>query len=167
MLIGTLLSAIMLAGCNVDPDPDPAPPEVEDQDPADEDRNDPNDLSDNTEPENGDNQTRLEVADEAADQIAELDEVERANVIVTNQNAYVAVVLRDGAKGEVTDRIENNIANQVKATDPDIQNVYVSSNPDFVDRMKDYGERISEGDPIEGLFEEFNEMVRRVFPNER
>ncbi|NGY89518.1 hypothetical protein F3K44_01925 [Bacillus megaterium] len=44
------------------------------------------------------NQTRLEVADKAADRIAKLDEVDSANVIVTNRNAYVAVVLRDGTK---------------------------------------------------------------------
>ncbi|MEH7014692.1 YhcN/YlaJ family sporulation lipoprotein, partial [Neobacillus niacini] len=48
-----------------------------------------------------------------------------------------------------------------------IQNVYVSSNPDFVERMKDYGRRIKQGDPIEGFFDEFNETVRRVFPNPR
>jgi YhcN/YlaJ family sporulation lipoprotein len=116
---------------------------------------------------NNDNETRMEIADKAADRVAELDEVKTANVIVTNRNAYVAVVLRDGTKGEVTDRLENKIADKVRATDPDIRNVYVSSNPDFVKRMKDYGERINEGDPIKGLFEEFNETVRRVFPNAR
>lgn len=116
---------------------------------------------------NNDNENRMEVADKAADRIAELDEVRTANVIVTNRNAYAAVVLRDGTKGEVTGRLENKIADKVRATDPDLRNVFVSSNPDFIERMKDYGERINEGDPIEGLFEEFNETVRRVFPNAR
>jgi YhcN/YlaJ family sporulation lipoprotein len=113
------------------------------------------------------NETRMEIADEAADRITELDEVKTANVIVTNRNAYAAVVLRDSAKGEVTDRLKNKIADKVRATDPNIRNVYVSSNPDFVKRMKDYGKRIKQGDPIKGLFEEFSETVRRVFPNAR
>ncbi|WP_436371643.1 YhcN/YlaJ family sporulation lipoprotein [Cytobacillus sp. BC1816] len=113
------------------------------------------------------NDNKMKVANEAADRISELKEVETANVIVTNRNAYVAVVLRDGAKGDVTDRLENKIADKVRGTDKDIQNVFVSSNPDFVERMKDYGNRINEGDPIEGLFEEFTETVRRVFPNAR
>ena len=113
------------------------------------------------------NKTRMEIADKAADRITELDEVKTANVIVTNRNAYAAVVLRDGTKGEVTDRLENKIADKVRATDSNIRNVYVSSNPDFVKRMADYGERIKEGAPIKGLFEEFNETVRRVFPNAR
>ncbi|RBP87604.1 YhcN/YlaJ family sporulation lipoprotein [Cytobacillus firmus] len=119
---------------------------------------------------NGDdrnNDNKMKVADESADRISELKEVETANVIVTNRNAYVAVVLRDGAKGDVTDRLENKIADKVRGTDKDIQNVFVSSNPDFVERMKDYGNRINEGDPIEGLFDEFTETVRRVFPNAR
>ena len=41
---------------------------------------------------------KMEVADKAADRIAELDEVRTANVIVTNRNAYVAFVLKDGEK---------------------------------------------------------------------
>ncbi|MDZ5610235.1 YhcN/YlaJ family sporulation lipoprotein [Bacillus pseudomycoides] len=111
------------------------------------------------------NQTRLEVADKAADRIIELEEVERANVIVTNRNAYVAVVLRN--RDNLTNQLENKIADQVRATDADIRNVFVSANPDFVNRMRDYTEKVNKGEPVEGLFEEFNEAVRRVFPNAR
>jgi len=48
------------------------------------------------------------------------------------------VVLQDGGNGEVTDRLKKKIADQVKATDWDIRNVYVSSDPDFVNLMKGY-----------------------------
>jgi YhcN/YlaJ family sporulation lipoprotein len=126
------------------------------------DRNEINNLNDN----NNNNQ-RFDVADEAADRIAKLKKVDTSNVIVTNRNAYVAVVLRDGAKGEVTKNLEEKIADQVRATDPGIKNVFVSTNPDFVKRMTDYADRIKQGDPIIGFVEEFNEMVRRVFPNPR
>jgi YhcN/YlaJ family sporulation lipoprotein len=126
-----------------------------------DDRNNKNNLNINN------RNQRLEVADEAAERISKLEEVETSNVIVTNRIAYVAVELRDGAKGEVTNKLEEKIADQVRATDSDIQNVYVSTNPDFVKRMTDYTDRINQGDPIEGFFEEFNEMVRRVFPNPR
>ena len=96
-----------------------------------------------------------------------MSEVRSANVIVTNRNAYVAVVLTDDSKGEVRKEIENKISDQVKATDKDIQNVYVSSNPDFVERMRGYGDDLNNGRPIRGLFDEFNEMVQRVFPTQR
>ncbi len=113
------------------------------------------------------NQTRMQVADEAQNKIKDLDEVRRANVIVANRNAYVAVVLDDQPKGELRREVENKISDQVKSTDPNIENVFVSSNPDFVDRMTDYGDKLQGGRPVQGLFEEFMETVGRVFPNAR
>ncbi|EDL63886.1 YhcN [Bacillus sp. SG-1] len=112
-------------------------------------------------------QQRMEVADQAANKVKGLKEVQEANVIVTDNNAFVAVMLKDNAEGEVTKQIEKKISNAVKEADQDIENVYVSSNPDFVDRMRNYGNDIQDGDPVEGLFEEFSEMTRRVFPNAR
>ncbi|MDQ0243420.1 YhcN/YlaJ family sporulation lipoprotein [Bacillus fengqiuensis] len=109
----------------------------------------------------------MNVADEAADRVADLQGVERANVIVTERNAYVAAQLDDNAEGKLTREMENNIANAVRKTDADIQNVYVSTNPDFIDRMDNYVNDIGEGRPIGGLFDEFTEVVRRVFPNAR
>ncbi|WP_195780354.1 YhcN/YlaJ family sporulation lipoprotein [Priestia megaterium] len=173
-VLSTILSVGFLFGCNdkkdeAEPDPTEEPSEQR----AQNARNN-NDLRDvGYQPDRGrndnvdNNQTRLKVADEAANRIAKLDEVDSANVIVTNRNAYVAVVLQDRTKGEVTDRLEKKIADQVRATDSDIQDVFVSSNPDFVERMRDYGNRINEGAPVKGLFEEFTETVRRVFPNAR
>jgi len=174
-LLSTILSVGFLFGCNdkkdeAEPDPTEEPSEQR----AENARNnngplnvgyDPN--GDDNDNDNDNNQTRLEVADEAADRIAKLDEVDSANVIVTNRNAYVAVVLKNGANGEVTDRLKKKISDQVKATDRDIRNVYVSSDPDFVNRMEGYGNRINEDASRDGLFEEFTETVRRVFPNNR
>ncbi|MEH7459057.1 sporulation protein [Bacillus pseudomycoides] len=122
-------------------------------------RTNPNDVTNN--------ETRLRVANEAADRIVELEEIDKANVIVTNRNAYVAVVLRENVKGEVTKQLEKKVADQVRATDPNIRHVFVSSNPDFVNRMRDYTVKINQGKPVTGLFEEFTETVRRVFPNAR
>ncbi|MCP3762374.1 YhcN/YlaJ family sporulation lipoprotein [Domibacillus sp. A3M-37] len=125
-----------------------------------EENNDTND----TDLDNND-QTRFEAAEEAADRVAKLDEIDSANVIVADQTAYVAVVMSDGKNEEVTEDVENKIAEQVKSSDSAIQTVYVSANPDFVDQMKDYGQRIREGDPVGGLVDEFSDMVRRVFPD--
>ncbi|KKI92425.1 hypothetical protein WQ54_09660 [Bacillus sp. SA1-12] len=113
------------------------------------------------------NQPRMEVADEAADKVNELEEVNQAYVIVTNRNAYVAVVLDEQLKGEIRREVENKISDKVKSTDPNIENVFVSTNPDFVDRMTDYGDKIQDGRPVQGLFEEFTEMTQRIFPNAR
>ncbi|MCM3601278.1 YhcN/YlaJ family sporulation lipoprotein [Robertmurraya korlensis] len=113
------------------------------------------------------NNSRMRVADKAQDKIENMEEVRHANVIVTENNAYVAVVLEDNTKGDVREDLEKKISDQVKSTDKKIRNVFVSSNPDFVDRMGDYGDKIQKGKPVKGLFEEFTEMVERVFPSGR
>lgn len=121
-------------------------------------------TNDNVETENdkGGDESLLELADEAADKVVELDEVDSATVIITNNNAYVAAVLEN--ETEDMDQIQAKIKEQVEATNANVNNVYVSVNPDFVERMTDYGNKIDEGKPVAGLFEEFNETVQRIFP---
>ena len=114
-------------------------------------------------------EANLERADQAEKNVTDLDEVESATVIVTNNNAYVAAVLT--SKGNVAegseelDQINAKISDQVKEIKPDIDNVYVSVNPDFTERMSDYADKINEGEPVEGLGEEFNILIKRIFPD--
>lgn len=126
----------------------------------------------NNEMENEDemDNANLERADEAEKKVTELEEVESATVIITNNNAYVAAVLTDNgteiAEGsEELEQINAEIGDQVKSINTDLENVYVSVNPDFVDRMTDYGDKIEAGEPIEGLGEEFSILVKRIFPD--
>jgi hypothetical protein len=65
---------------------------------------------------------------------------------------------------DVSSALKDRIANQVKAMAPDIQNVYVSANPDFVSRMQNFANAVSQGHPIQGLVAEFNALVQRIFP---
>ncbi|WGD78720.1 YhcN/YlaJ family sporulation lipoprotein [Bacillus subtilis] len=111
------------------------------------------------------NDRKLEVAEEAADKVTDLKEVKHADIIVAGNQAYVAVVLTNGNKGAVENNLKKKIAKKVRSTDKNIDNVYVSANPDFVERMQEYGKRIQKGDPIAGLFDEFIQTVQRVFPN--
>jgi spore cortex protein len=111
-----------------------------------------------------DNRSQMRVADKAADKIADMPEVDTANVIVTDDNAYVAAKLNDSAN-QLTTSIEDKISQKVKSVDPDIDNVYVSVNPDFFKQMNDYAGDIRSGRPISGFFNEFSDMIRRVFPD--
>jgi YhcN/YlaJ family sporulation lipoprotein len=115
----------------------------------------------------GNNQSKMRVADKAADKVADLPEVDRANVIVTENNAYVAAKLDRSSRNEMTSTIEDKISRAVKSVDRDIDNVYVSVNPDFYDRMNTYAGDIRNGRPISGFFNEFTDTIRRVFPNQR
>ncbi|REE86165.1 YhcN/YlaJ family sporulation lipoprotein [Paenibacillus taihuensis] len=66
-----------------------------------------------------------------------------------------------------TGDLKTRIANEVKAMAPQIKNVYVSANPDFVDRMTGYANDVKLGHPIQGFIAEFNAMVDRIFPARR
>lgn len=112
-------------------------------------------------------ETKVETADEAADKITELTEVDSATVLVTDHNAYVAVVLKDKAVKEATKELKDKVAEKVRSSNSAIENVYVSLNPDFVERMTDYREKVRAGEPVEGFFDEFSEAMKRVFPDAR
>ncbi|MCP1188836.1 YhcN/YlaJ family sporulation lipoprotein [Priestia flexa] len=112
-------------------------------------------------------ESRMEVANGAADRVNALSEVKNANVVIMNRDAYVAAVLEDKKEGKLTKEMETKIADEVKKSNNNIQEVYVSTNPDFVDRMNSYVNKLEDGHPITGIINEFNEVVRRVFPNNR
>lgn len=132
---------------------------------------------------------KIEVSQSIADAIAGLNEVKTANVLVTDENAYVAVVLEPGAgktlgaspspdqspgttpgaantpaAGDVTDELKNRIAQKAKSVNTNIRHVYVSASPDFVERMNTYRQDIQNGRPAAGFIKEFYTVVERLFP---
>jgi len=64
----------------------------------------------------------------------------------------------------MTSSLKQRIAERVKAVRPNVQNVYVSADPEFANRLRGYANRLDDGRPIRGLIEEFNILVQRVFP---
>lgn len=64
----------------------------------------------------------------------------------------------------VTQDMKDKIAAVVKKADPSIDNVYVSANPDFVERADYYAEEFRAGHPLKGFANEFRTMVERIFP---
>lgn len=114
--------------------------------------------------------TNYHVAKDAAKRIEKnVDGVDNVYVLKTRDNAYVAAELNNpkNGKNEVSDEMEKQIKKAVKASDQDINNVYISTNPDFVDLTNNYVEDAQNGEPVEGFFREFGEMVDRIFPDQR
>ncbi len=130
-------------------------------------RNGVNDNGNNGLDNAGDNNRNIDLADDVADKVTDLREVDDASVLVTNRNAYVAVKLSDQGNREMNDDLQKKIARKVRDTKHDFDNVYISENPDFYDRMRGYGNDIRNGRPIGGFFDEFTETVQRIFPNAR
>lgn len=111
---------------------------------------------------NGNGKSNVEVADDAADKITAMEEVSSANVLVTDQNAYVGVVLKEGNKENK--ELKKKIADEVRRVHSEFNNVYVSFNPDVADRLTEYGNQIRSGEPVEGFIEEFTTSINRMFP---
>jgi spore cortex protein len=105
------------------------------------------------------------ISEEAAERVTDLDEVSNSFVLTTERNAYVAAVLVNDENGQVSKELKDKIAKQVKRVDAGIQNVYVSTNPDFLDRMRGYADKAENGEPVEGFGEELTDVLQRVFPD--
>ncbi|MBO0997741.1 YhcN/YlaJ family sporulation lipoprotein [Bacillus sp. SD075] len=115
--------------------------------------------------DNGINDMR--VSKDISNRVEALKEVSNANVIVTENNAYVGAVLKNEGDKDITNDLKERIADTVRGADPSVDQVYVSANPDFVQRMEGYANDIENGKPVAGFAEEFRELVTRIFPSPR
>src|SRR5699024_5343797 len=153
----------------------------------------------NNDDNNGDNENQYELADEAAERISDqVDSIDNAYVIKTDNNAYVAAELdrnnnddnnngnnnmnnnnnigndnagitnnNNNKGGEITDAVKEEISGIVRTVDPDVDNVYVSTNPDFFDLAGNYADDADSGEPVEGLFDQMGNVIERVFPQQK
>lgn len=112
---------------------------------------------------------RIEASDRIARQLTKMPEISSAYVVMSDSSAYVGVTEKrkpgmSAKSAAVNDALKNKISNRVKTMSPAIRNVYVSSSPDFVGRMRGYAAAAAKGHPIQEYLSEFNAMVARVFP---
>jgi hypothetical protein len=83
----------------------------------------------------------------------------------TNMITHSYMGMKTKSNAAVTDTLKDRIANEVKKMSPQIKDVYVSANPDFVNRMTGYMNDVKLGHPIQGFIAEFNAMADRIFPH--
>ncbi|MBM7569228.1 YhcN/YlaJ family sporulation lipoprotein [Paenibacillus sacheonensis] len=86
------------------------------------------------------------------------------NTADLNRSSMPHAASRTYATGDAASAIKDQIAKEIKQMAPQIKNVYVSANADFVERMSAYMSDYKSGKPIQGYIAEFNAMVERIFP---
>lgn len=69
--------------------------------------------------------------------------------------------------GDLTDEVKSKITDIVKSVDKDIDNVYVTTNPDFADLSNDYINDVNDNRPVRGFFDQIGNMIERVFPQDK
>lgn len=64
----------------------------------------------------------------------------------------------------MTQEVKDMIADVIKKNDSTITEVFVSANPEFVERVGNFVTDVSNGHPISGIVDEFQTLVDRIFP---
>lgn len=143
-LVSVALTALILSACGVNNDGANDTTKVNNLGNNLTDGSRANDNNNLTNINNGNNDTqRMKVAEDIEDKIVSMNEVDQSNVTIKNSNAYVAVQLKNN-NNDLSKDVAQRIADQAKTIDPDIENVYisvnpdVSGNPDQYDRNKDF-----------------------------
>ncbi len=113
--------------------------------------------------ENAKHDQKVENADEIADAVSSLEEVDHARVLKMNNSAYVGVTLKEGTTS--SKELDDKIADKAKEAGADTDKVYVSSNPDSAKQIDEYSDKIRDGEPVEGFFDEVGDAMKRMFPD--
>ncbi|MFK4997435.1 YhcN/YlaJ family sporulation lipoprotein [Bacillus sp. N9] len=98
-------------------------------------------------------------AKDIAEKVANLTEVDRAHVVVTDHTAYVAVRLSGTETNRMDRDLENRIDKIVRDTDRSVNDVHISERPEFFQRLTN----LRDGT----LTDDFYDFVDRIFPNTR
>jgi YhcN/YlaJ family sporulation lipoprotein len=97
--------------------------------------------------------------------INQLSDIDRAQVVLMDQNAWVGIRLKGQVEGDLTDEKKTEVGNLVKREDSSVKTVYVTSNADMVERLESIGTEIASGKPVSGFAAELEEMGRRLTPS--
>lgn len=93
------------------------------------------------------------------------DEVkEEKNSQVKNKNVGKD---RKEESGQLTDDLKEKISSVVREKDTSINDVYVTTNPEFSNLARDYMDDVDEGNPIGGFFDQMGSMIERLFPQHK
>lgn len=95
-----------------------------------------------------------------------------ATVVVSGNTAYVGLDTDGNMTGQNiaygnttgTSALKQACAQRVKSSDPQIQTVYVSTDANFIDRLRKVGDGVRTGSPISSFRNELNNLVRSLTP---
>lgn len=91
-----------------------------------------------------------------------ISEISDSRVVVAGSTALVGVKFTAAYQGEVTERIREMVAAEVKKADPEIQTVAVTAEEEDVQKVYDISERLRSGVQDDAIKNEINEIVRNA-----
>ncbi|MDF2840176.1 MAG: hypothetical protein K0Q99_948 [Clostridia bacterium] len=103
-------------------------------------------------------------ADDIARACEQVQGVENATAVVTGNTAYVGIDMDDNTRIANQRDIKNAVAQKVRAANNDINTVYVSTEADFMNRLRNVGNGMRNGNGFNTFTNELEEMVQRITP---
>jgi YhcN/YlaJ family sporulation lipoprotein len=94
--------------------------------------------------------------------ISRISEISESRVVVVDKTALVGVKFAPEYKGELTERIREMVAAEVKKADPSIQSVAVTAVEEDVSRIYGLSDKMRSGNPVEAMAAEINEIIRNA-----
>jgi len=90
--------------------------------------------------------------------------VKMSTVVVSGTKAYIGLDINANIEKNQTKAVEDAVIKKIKGVEPSINTVYVSSDVDWVTRVKKVSQGISAGKPVSSFTRELGEIGRRITP---
>ena len=94
--------------------------------------------------------------------VGQISEISECRILVSGDTALVGVKFTPQYQGEMTERIRDMIAGQVKAADPMLQTVAVTANADDVARIFEMSDAVKSGQSVDELDSDIDSIVRNA-----
>lgn len=101
-------------------------------------------------------------AETVENRIGQISEIAECRIVVNGDTALVGVRFTPQYKGEMTERICDMIAGQVKAADPALQTVAVTAAEEDVSRIYEISDAAKAGQSVDALKSDIDAIVRNA-----
>ena len=101
-------------------------------------------------------------AETVENRVGQISEISECRILVSGDTALVGVKFTPQYQGEMTERIRDMVAGQVKAADPMLQTVAVTANADDVARIFEMSDAVKSGQSVDELDSDIDSIVRNA-----
>ena len=101
-------------------------------------------------------------AETVENRVGQISEISECRILVSDDTALVGVKFTPQYQGEMTERIRDMVAGQVKAADPMLQTVAVTANADDVARIFEMSDAVKSGQSVDELDSDIDSIVRNA-----
>jgi len=113
---------------------------------------------------NRNNGNNMDLARNITNQLKAMPSIEDAIVVISGNTALVGINAANDLKNDEDKFLKNDIVNKVKSMAPNLTNVAVTESPDLYERIRKLSQDMDRGQTIQGLGNEFKEILERIMP---